>query len=138
MTTPVNTAAAFGRVALALIFILSGVGKLAAPEATLGYINAAGLPFPELAFVGATALELVGGVALVLGLRTRVVAVVLAGFSLVAAIAFHAQFADQNQMVHFLKNVAIAGGLLQVAAFGSGAISFDRLLISRRASVSAP
>jgi putative oxidoreductase len=123
--------AAVGRVALALIFLLSGIGKLAAPAATTGYIASAGLPFPALLFWGTIALEIAGGLALVLGYRTRIVAFALAGFSILAAVLFHAQFGDQNQMIHFLKNVAIAGGLLHVAAFGAGTASLDARLLRR-------
>ena len=70
-------------------------------------------------------IELAGGTALILGYRTRLAAVVLAVFTVMAALAFHSHFADQNQMIHFLKNVAIAGGLLQIAAFGGGGFSLD-------------
>jgi putative oxidoreductase len=114
-----------GRVLLAAIFVLSGVGKLAAPEATLGYINAVGLPFPQLAYFGAIAVELVGGILLVVGYRTRLAAVALAAFSVVTAVIFHGAIGDQNQFIHLLKNLAIAGGLLQVAAFGAGGFSLD-------------
>lgn len=132
MTFPANAAAAVGRVALALIFILSGLGKLAAPDATLGYIASVGLPFPMLALWGAIAIELIGGIALLLGLGARVTAIALAGFSVLAAFFFHAQFADQNQMIHFMKNIAIAGGMLQVAAFGAGSFSLDVFSQARR------
>lgn len=123
-----NVAATGGRIALALIFILSGVGKLAALGATKAYIQSVGLPAPDLALFGTIAIELLGGLALALGLRTRLAALVLAGFSILTAIVFHAQFTDQNQMIHFLKNVAITGGLLQVAAFGATAFSLDEML----------
>jgi putative oxidoreductase len=118
--------AAAGRVLIAAIFILSGIGKIANPEATIGYIASAGLPFAPAALVAAALIEVGGGLALIAGFRTRIVALVLAGFSVVAALAFHAHFADQNQFIHFLKNLAMAGGLLQVAAFGSGRIGLDK------------
>lgn len=118
--------AAAGRVLIAAIFILSGVGKIAAPAATIGYIASAGLPFAPAALIAAALIEVGGGLALIAGFRTRLVALVLAGFSVATALAFHAHFADQNQFIHFLKNLAMAGGLLQVAAFGSGRISLDR------------
>ena len=88
-------------------------------------IGAVGLPFPPLAFVVAVAVELGGGILLIVGFRTRLVALALVLFSLAAAVSFHSNFADQNQMIHFLKNVMIAGGLLQIAAFGAGALSID-------------
>jgi putative oxidoreductase len=114
-----------GRVLLAAIFVLSGFGKLFAPEATQGYIAAAGLPFPQLAFLGAVALEIGGGLLLVVGYKTRLAALVLAVFSLATALLFHNVAGDQNQFIHLLKNVAIAGGLLQVVAFGAGTLSLD-------------
>ena len=120
-----STVALFARVLLAMLFVLSGLGKVIAPEATLAYIKAAGLPFAPLALAGSALVELVGGTALIFGYRTRLAAVVLAVFTVMAALAFHSHFADQNQMVHFLKNLAITGGLLQVAAFGGGGFSLD-------------
>ncbi|UTD26115.1 DoxX family protein [Bradyrhizobium sp. WD16] len=114
-----------GRLMLALIFVLSGVGKIFAPEQTQAYIAAAGLPLPAVAYGAAVLVELAGGVLLAVGYRTRAAALVLAAFSVVAALGFHSHFADQNQMIHFLKNIAIAGGLLQVVAFGAGGFSLD-------------
>jgi putative oxidoreductase len=122
-TTPFFAAA--GRVLLAAIFLISGLGKLADPAGTQGYIAAAGLPAPLLAYLAAVVVEVGGGVLLVVGYQTRIVALAIAGFSIVAALAFHNSFADINQMIHFLKNVAMAGGLLQVAAFGAGSFSLD-------------
>lgn len=120
-----NAFALVGRVLLAAIFILSGLGKASDPAGTIAYIGDAGLPFPQLAFAGAVLIELGGGIALVLGYRTRIAAAALALFSVAAALAFHSDLADQNQMIHFLKNFAMAGGLLQVAAFGGGRLSLD-------------
>jgi putative oxidoreductase len=117
---------ALGRVLLAAIFILSGVGKLLAPAATIGYMESVGLPFATLGLVGAIALEVGGGLLLVVGLRTRLVAAVLAVFTIVTGLIFHHAIGDQNQMIHLLKNFAIAGGLLQVMAFGAGAYSLDQ------------
>lgn len=114
-----------GRIAISAIFVLSGVSKLADPAATIGYIQSVGMPFPQLALAIAVLVELVGGVALVLGYRTRAVAAVLALFSVVAAFAFHGALGDQNQFIHFFKNIAIAGGLLNVIALGGGAWSLD-------------
>nr|WP_315248401.1 DoxX family protein [uncultured Duganella sp.] len=112
-----NTISIIGRVLLATIFVFSGIGKVMAPEATIGYIASSGLPFATLAFAGAVAVELGGGLALAFGFKTRIVAAVLAAFSVVTALAFHNNFGDQNQLIHFLKNLAMAGGLLQVVAF---------------------
>ena len=118
-------AALAGRIFLAAIFVLSGIDKLTDPAATLGYIGSVGLPLPTLALGGAILVEIVGGVALIAGYRTRSVALALAAFSIATAIIFHSAPGDQNQLIHFLKNIAIAGGLLQVAAFGSGPIKLD-------------
>ncbi|WP_380784767.1 DoxX family protein [Sphingomonas sp. R86521] len=120
-----NALPLIGRVGIATIFILSGLSKIAAPAATIGYIESVGLPLPQLCFALAALVELVGGAALALGYRTRSVASVLAAFSIVTALIFHCELGDQNQFIHFFKNVAIAGGLLNVVAFGAGTWSFD-------------
>lgn len=114
-----------GRVLMAAIFLISAFGKLAAPTGTIGYIASVGLPAPTLAYAAALAAELGGGLLLVLGYRTRFVAAALAVFSVVSAVFFHSALADQNQMFHFLKNIAMAGGLLQFVAFGAGSLSLD-------------
>ena len=115
-----------GRILIGLPFAMSGLSKLAAYSPTTAMIAAAGLPFPPLAFVVAVAVELGGGLLLILGYRVRPIALALAVFSLVTAVSFHSHFADQNQMIHFLKDVMIAGGLLQIVAFGPGAISIEQ------------
>lgn len=125
---PSTSAAALplvGRTAIAAIFVLSGLSKLAAPAATIGYIQSVGLPLPQVSLAIALVVELLGGVALILGYRTRLVASVLAVFAIATALAFHSALGDQNQFIHFFKNVAIAGGLLNVIALGGGAWSLD-------------
>lgn len=117
-----------GRVLLAVLFVMSGISKLTDPAGTIGYIQSAGLPLPNIAYGIALTVELLGGILLIVGYRTRLVALVLAVFTVAAAIGFHAHFADQNQMIHFMKNIAITGGLLQVVAFGAGAFSLDSRL----------
>ena len=114
-----------GRLMIGLPFAMSGLGKLAAYGITTEMISAAGLPLPPLAFAIAVAVELGGGVLLIVGYRSRVVAIALAVFSLATAVSFHSDFADQNQMIHFLKNIMIAGGLLQIVTFGASAFSID-------------
>lgn len=99
-----NFASITGRVALASIFVQAGVGKLHGEEATQPYIASAGLPLSALSYGVAVVVELVGGVLLASGVRSRTAAAVLAGFSITTAVAFHANFGDQNQMIHFLKN----------------------------------
>lgn len=118
-------AAAAGRVLLAALFLLAGFSKLTQAEGIIGYIASVGLPFPELAYAGALFVEIGLAAALVVGYRTRWVAAAIAAFSLVTAFGFHFNLADQNQFIHFFKNVAIAGGLLQIVAFGGGALSLD-------------
>jgi putative oxidoreductase len=115
-----------GRLLLALIFFISGLNKIADPAGTIGYIESAGLPFPQLALVVAIAFEVVGSMLLIIGFRTRLVAAGLAGFTIASAFGFHMDFADQNQFIHFMKNLALAGGLLQVVAFGGGRYGVDQ------------
>lgn len=116
---------AVGRVLLATIFVFSAIGKLLAPAATIGYIEAMGLPLAGAGLAAAVAVELGGGVLLAIGYKTRLVALALAAFSVVTGLVFHNAVGDQNQLIHLLKNLAMAGGLLQVAAFGAGAFSLD-------------
>ncbi len=116
-----------GRALIALPFIFSGIGKLAAPAATIGYIRAVGLPLPQLGLLVAVAVELGFATLLLVGYRVRPVAIVLALFCLATAVFFHHDFADQNQMINFLKNIMILGGLLQVVYFGAGPLSIEAL-----------
>jgi putative oxidoreductase len=122
---------ALGRVLLSVIFLLSGWGKLFAAAGTIGYIAAHGLPLPTVAYAVAVIVELGGGILLLVGLLTRPVALVLALFCLVTAFAFHG-FADMNNQIQALKNIAMAGGFLFVAAHGAGAWSLDAALRRRR------
>lgn len=117
-----------GRLLIGLPFVMSGLSKLAAYGPTTEVIGAVGLPAPPLAFAVAVVVELGGGLLLLAGFQARSVAVALALFALVTAASFHSNFGDQNQMIHFLKNLMIAGGLLQIAGFGAGAISVDNRL----------
>jgi putative oxidoreductase len=122
-----------GRLLIGLPFAMSGASKLAAIGPTTDLIRAAGLPLPSAALTVSVLVELGGGLLLVAGFRARFIAAVLAVFSLVTALTFHHNFADQNQMIHFLKNVMMAGGLLQIVAFGAGVLSLD----NRNAKASA-
>ena len=117
--------ATFGRLLIAALFLASGLGKLAAPAMTEGYIASAGLPAPLLGYLIALAVEIGGSVLLVVGFQTRATALVMAVFTVATALIFHHDFADQNTMIHFLKNIAITGGLLQVVAVGAGPLSID-------------
>ena len=114
-----------GRLMIGLPFMMSGLGKLAAYQTTTEMIAAVGLPVAPLAFAVAVAIELGGGLLLVAGYRVRPVAAAMAVFCLATALSFHSNFADQNQMIQFLKNVMMAGGLLQIVSFGAGAFSLD-------------
>jgi putative oxidoreductase len=124
-----------GRVLIGLPFVTSGFGKLAAYGKTTAMISAAGLPFPPLAYAVAVVLELGGGLLMIAGYQVQPVAIAQAIFTIAAAASFHTNFADQNQMIHFLKDVMIAGGLLQVAAFGAGAFSLDNRLSRNRGTI---
>jgi putative oxidoreductase len=120
-------AAAFGRLMIATLFLLGGLSKIAAPAATQAYIASTGLPLPIAGYLIAVAVEIGGGLLLAAGYRTTLVASGMTVFTLATAVFFHNNFADQNQMIHFFKNVAIAGGLFQVATFGAGSFSIDAL-----------
>lgn len=130
---PHATATLAGRALLASLFLVSGIGKLAAPAGTIGYIASTGLPFPELVLAGALVIEIGFAAALLLGYRTHLVAAVMTLFTLTTAVVFHHQLGDQGQLIHFLKNLSIAGGLLHVAALGAGAFSLDQYLARKPA-----
>src|SRR5260370_5156799 len=114
-----------GRILVGLPLLVSGLGKLAAFGPTTAYISSVGLPLAPLGWAIAIAFEVGGGLLLILGFRVREVAWGLAVFTLAAAIFFHHDFADRNQMIHFLKNIMIIGGLLQIAHFGPGRYSLN-------------
>ncbi len=112
-----------GRAMIALIFVLSGLSKISAIEGTQGYMEAMGVPgiliYPTILF------EVVAGLAIIAGFQTRLVALALAGFTLLLALIFHNQLGDQTQFILFIKNVAIAGGFLFLARYGAGELSID-------------
>ena len=119
-----------GRILVAVFFIPSGLGKIAAFSGTVGYIASAGLPLPALGAVIAIIVEVLVALAFLLGWKARWAALILAIFSIAAALVFHQYWAappEQYMMQHinFFKNMAIAGGLLFAYAFGPGAISLD-------------
>lgn len=126
MNTPLrNLSDLSGRALLAVLFLIAGFGKLGAYAGTQAYMASKGVPGALLPLV--IALELGGGALIVAGLWTRATALALAGFTILAALLFHANFADQTQQIMFLKNVAIAGGFLLLAANGAAAWSLDTL-----------
>ena len=112
-----------GRILLALIFVLSGLGKMSNPSGTMHYMEAVGVP--GMLLWPAIALELLGGIAIIVGYQTRAVAFALAGFCVVSGLLFHRNFGDQMQMVMFLKNLAMAGGFLLLASTGATAYALD-------------
>jgi putative oxidoreductase len=119
-----------GRILLSLVFLIAGYRKLMGVAASAGYFAKLGFPMPDVMVWVAIAIELGGGILLVLGWKARWAAWILALFTVIAAFAAHrfwevdpAQYA--NQMNHFLKNLAIVGGMLFVAAVGPGALSVD-------------
>lgn len=126
-TTSTTTAASqlAGRALLSVIFIVAGINKIGAWAGTQGYMESMGVPGALLPLV--IALEIGGGLAILAGWQTRFAAVLLAGFCLVSAAIFHANFGDQMQSIMFMKNLAIAGGLLTLFASGAGAWSVDAL-----------
>ncbi|SRR5258708_755658 len=113
-----------GRILLSVLFLLSGLGKIGAYAGTAAYMSSVGVPSALLPVVIAT--EVLGGLAIIVGWKTRIAAFLLAGYSLLSALIFHNNFGDQLQMIMFLKNVSIAGGFLLLVATGPGALSIDR------------
>ena len=113
-----------GRVLMSAIFIMAGINKIAGYAGTQGYMEAMGVPGGLLPLV--ILLELGGGLALLLGWRAREAAFLLAGFSILSALIFHNNMADQMQSILFMKNLAMAGGLLFITAFGPGQWALGR------------
>ncbi|MFO1394348.1 MAG: DoxX family protein [Steroidobacteraceae bacterium] len=132
MTTTQNLAELTGRILLAAMFVIAGLGKIAGYAGTQGYMEAMGVPGALLPLV--IALEVGGGLAIAAGWHTRIVAFLLAGFTLVAALVFHRALGDQTQFIMFLKNVSIAGAFLVLVARGAGEWSLD----ARREALAAP
>ncbi|OOY05141.1 DoxX family protein [Thioclava sp. F28-4] len=130
MTKLTDLAAPLGRLLLAQIFIIAGFQKITGYAGTQGYMEAMGVPGALLPLVILT--ELGGGIALLLGWKTRIVAFLLAGFSLISGFLFHyvpslgmTGMEAQGQMINFMKNISIAGGMLMIVAQGAGKWSFD-------------
>ena len=113
------------RVLMSLIFIIAGWGKLTGFSGTVGYFASLGLPMPSIITPLVILIELGGGLALLVGFKTRWVAAVLALFSIGSALIAHTNFADMNQMNNFLKNLAMAGGFLMFVRHGAGSPSVD-------------
>jgi len=119
-----------GRLLIVALFLPAGVSKLTGFEGTVGYIASVGLPLPVVAAAAAVFVEIVGSLALVAGFHTRIAALVLAVFTLVATVVFHAFWAAAPeqafvQQLMFFKNIAVIGGLLVLVSSGAGALSLD-------------
>ena len=114
-----------GRILIAIMFIPSGFEKIGGFQGAVGYAVLKNMPLPALAVAAAIAIELGGGLLLLFGYKTRWVAAAIALFCAATAVFFHNNFADVNEQQHFFKNLAIAGGLLQIAYFGAGPLSID-------------
>lgn len=112
-----------GRTLISLMFLTSGIGKITGYAATQSYMDSVGVPGSLLPLV--IIVEVVGAIAVIVGWRTRWAAAALAGFCIVSALLFHADFSDQSQMINFMKNISIAGGFLVIVAFGAGPLSLD-------------
>lgn len=112
-----------GRLLLAFIFLMAGISKIGGYEGTQGYMEAMGVPGDLLPLVIAT--EILGALAIILGWKTRYAAIAMAGFSILSALFFHADFSNQAEMNAFMKNIAIAGGFLMLFANGPGAFAVD-------------
>lgn len=123
MTALQNYLPLIGRILLAIIFLMSGISKLTGIEGNVGYMEAFGVP--GMLIWPTIVVEIVGALMLIVGFKVRWAAAALAAFTLVSGLIFHTDFADQNQMINFMKNLAMTGGLLYVIAFGSGALALD-------------
>ena len=126
-----NLAALLGRILVAAVFVLSGINKMGNFAGTAAFMSSAGLPMAELLLVPTIAIEIICGLMLVFGWQTRFAALVLLLFMIPVTAVFHNPWAAadaamaQQQMIHFLKNLAIMGGLLNLLAFGAGSYSLE-------------
>ena len=118
-----NAAELLGRILIAVLFLISGLGKIGAYAGTQAYMGSMGVPGVLLPLVILT--EVGGAIAILLGWKTRWAAFALAGFCILTATLFHSHFADKGQMTSFMKDIALAGGFLVLFAHGAGAWSLD-------------
>jgi len=138
MTRDSRSVILVARILLAVMFFISGLHKIADPQGTQQYMSAMGMTwFTGVFYVGAIIIEIVGSVSLLLGYHARLGAWLLVLFMIPATLLFHTHFADPNQMIHFLKNLSVMGGLLYVATYGAGALSMDAGL-ERTTKVATP
>ena len=118
-----NCVAPAGLVLIAFMFVMSGLNKMNNYSNTAGWMDAMGVPENLLPLV--IMLEVLGGAAIMIGWQTRIAAILFAGFSVMSAVIFHADFSDQNQMIHFMRNISIAGGFLFLIVHGAGSYPLD-------------
>jgi putative oxidoreductase len=114
-----------GRVLLSIIFIQAGISELMDVSGTIGYFQGLGLPLASLLIWPVVLIELVGGLLVLTGFYIRIAATVLAVFCIFAAFTGHSNWANIMEFQAFMKDIAIAGGLIYVAAAGAGIISLD-------------
>jgi putative oxidoreductase len=115
-----------GRILMSAIFLWAGYGKAMAPAATMGYFGHAGLPLPGAAYAVSLIIEIGVAVLFLVGFKTRLTALILAVWCIATAMVAHYHPESREQMINFMKNVCMAGGFLQVVAFGAGRLSLDR------------
>jgi len=115
-----------GRIFLGVLFAPSGYGKLTSPAGMTAMLTAKGAPAPELLAYAAGAVEMLGGLAIIVGFKTRLAALIMIGFTIVATLLAHPSWIDPSQRIQFYKNLAIMGGFLFVFVRGAGPISLDR------------
>ena len=123
-----------GRILLVLIFIKSGLGKIENFAGTAQYMAKAGMPYTTYFLLGAIFHELAGSIAIALGFLTRIGAFMLLVFLVPTTLIFHGNFADQGQVIHFMKNVSMFGGCLFLLGAGPGRLSIDYLFRGRKGS----
>jgi putative oxidoreductase len=129
MTIINNYGSLIGRLFISLIFLMAGLSKITGYAGTQGYMEAMGVPGALLPLV--IVLEVVGALAIIIGYQTKLVAFLLAGFSIVSALLFHFNFSDQIQSIMFMKNIAIAGGFMFLVVHGAGNFSIDNKLANK-------
>lgn len=121
-----------GRILLGLIFVLSGITKVTGFEGTQQHMASQGIPLTGVLLVGAILVEVLGGLSILLGLWARAGATALFLFLIPATLIFHTDFSQQTQMIMFLKNLSIMGGLLLLFAYGGGTYRIQELQLPRQ------
>jgi len=114
-----------GRILIATIFLIAGLSKIGSFSGTSQFMAAKGIPLADIALVITILIEILGGLSIILGYKAKWGAWILFGFMIPTTLIFHTNFSDQNQLIHFLKNLGIMGGLLYITAYGVGPISLD-------------